>query len=560
VSEAAIELSVAGNLLVIAPPGCGKTELLARRAEAIIPLLMPHQRILALTFSNKAKANLNSRLVAVLGTERKRRYVSVHNFHGHAAEIVRSHGRTAGIDPLGEMPDKHTQANAVEPFLEGLEGDAYYAMKDRVEGELREAKRGSWNDNEVLDRLCAGDSRSLAVETARQANGTYFYDDLLRHSQRLLRMPEIAHLYQSHYAAVLVDEFQDLSPQQLEIALRSSSKSRTFVGDPMQGIYSWTGAKPAHVERVLRLIAGEAHGLGVSYRSSPAVLQVLAAVARPLGGHLLDPHDPDGWFEGGIAAGGTYSTAEAEASFVLHASSEILARHPNDTIGVICRNGWRRKQIDAAFAESGLPCIRWDLAVDEARIVEMLHDAAARLGGNPDLQTLGAEARRVLDPSDIDTASELASAVVQIAELVEQSGSVGAALAQLRVSNDVSDVISPGVHLLNAHTGKGQQFDWVFIPGFENGNIPSYKAKKPDDIEEEQRVLLVMLSRARHGVVLTRASKLVAKAGHSYSPSESRWAAIVRDALGANSSEFLAHVSRIPVEVEVDQSEVSPPA
>ncbi|RCS61235.1 UvrD-helicase domain-containing protein [Microbacterium sp. JB110] len=112
--------SEARNLLVIAPPGCGKTELLARRAEFLISKLQPGQRILALTFSNKAKANLNERLVGVLGAERKRKFVAVHNFHGHAAEVIRSHGRVLGIPTDVEMPDKRTQDNTIDPYLEGL--------------------------------------------------------------------------------------------------------------------------------------------------------------------------------------------------------------------------------------------------------------------------------------------------------------------------------------------------------------------------------------------------------------------------------------------------------
>ena len=85
------------SLLIVAPPGCGKTELLALRAHALIPRLLPGQKILALTFTNRAKANLSERLRRLLGTQRMRRYVTVRNFHGHAAEIVLAHGRTIGL-------------------------------------------------------------------------------------------------------------------------------------------------------------------------------------------------------------------------------------------------------------------------------------------------------------------------------------------------------------------------------------------------------------------------------------------------------------------------------
>ena len=63
---------------------------------------------------------------------------------------------------------------------------------------------------------------------------------------------------------------------------------------------------------------------------------------------------------------------------------------------------------------------------------------------------------------------------------------------------------SEGVHLLNAHTGKGQQFDWVFVVGLEEGHLPPKRSSTGAALAEERRVLLVMLSRARHGLVVTR--------------------------------------------------------
>ena len=91
---------------------------------------------------------------------------------------------------------------------------------------------------------------------------------------------------------------------------------------------------------------------------------------------------------------------------------------------------------------------------------------------------------------------------------------------------------SPGAHLLNAHVGKGQQFDWVVIAGLEQDTLPDFRAKTPEDVAEELRVLSVMLSRARHGVVLTRSSTLVSeRTGNEYGrPDESEFLRHLRDA------------------------------
>jgi DNA helicase-2/ATP-dependent DNA helicase PcrA len=543
-----IVTSTEQNLTVIAPPGCGKTEVLAHRAEFLIADLLPGQRILALTFSNKAKANLEARLLKVLGAERKRRYVTVHNFHGHAAELLQSHGRTLGLSTDLSTLGKNTQRDATTPYLEGIGENAAHEMRSRIEDELRAAKQGPHDDAEVLARLtlAGADDRTVAIEKDRQRDGLLFYEDLLRHAQRLLRVPEIARLYRAHYGAVLVDEFQDLSPQLLDLALRTCDTSRSFVGDPLQGIYTWSGARPAHVERVLRRIGGEPHGLGVSHRSSPHVLNLVAAVAQPLGGVALQSHEPERWFEGGITAFTELASGPEEAAFIEQTCAQILARQPGATIGVICRSGWRRKPIDTHFATATTPCTRWDLAVDDVRIIELIEEHNKRLGGAPSLDALKNELLASIDPADVDTRADVLDALGQLAGLAQETGSIAAALTQVLVKDHTAEAIAPGVHLLNGHTGKGQQFDWVFIPGFEQGNVPSFLAKTRAALEEEQRVLLVMLSRARHGVVVTRATSLLSKKGWPYSPRTSRWEPEVRAAITADRANLAAHLDRLP--------------
>ena len=103
------------HLLIVAPPGCGKTEVLAHRAAHQIGLLKPNQRVLALTFTKRARANLEERLRSVLGQAQARRQVVVRNFHGFATQVVLAHGRTIGLrmDDLG-MPKTSTMRRAME--------------------------------------------------------------------------------------------------------------------------------------------------------------------------------------------------------------------------------------------------------------------------------------------------------------------------------------------------------------------------------------------------------------------------------------------------------------
>ncbi len=542
---AAAVASAADHLLVIAPPGCGKTELLARRSVHLVSGLEPYQRILALTYSNKARANLETRLREALGWDRLRRLVAVRNFHGHAAELIKAHGTTLGIDPASSLPDRQTLKRAMAPVIDGLSPKDSAELQSRIEADLRAAKQGPRTDAQVLEWLQRNACpEALVVEVDRQVSGALHYDDLLRHAQRLIRVPQIAALYQVHYGAVLVDEFQDLSPQQLDLALRSCGTRRTFVGDPLQGIYSWTGARPVQVERRLRRLCGEPNGLGVSYRSSPRVLDVVNAVAESLGGHPLQA-DPEGsWHEGGVASFGTFGTGADEAKFVVEMSQEILKKHPNQTIGVIARMGWRRELVDEAFEQTQLRVIRWDRVIEDPALLRILVAARDRLGSKSgDVESFRREVLAGVDVADEDTRADLEAAVDLLVEQAGGAAGFRSVLDQL-MDPDTDTAIPAGVHLLNAHVGKGQQFDWVFIPGFEDGHIPSFLAKGSAQELEEKRILLVMLSRARHGVIVTSARGLISRAGRPYTTTRSPYADLIEAAAGSDLAAVIAQVER----------------
>ena len=526
------------NLLVVAPPGCGKTQLLAMRAVELIPRLGPNQRILALTFTNRAKANLSERLREQLGVERFRRYVTVHNFHGHAAEVVLAHGRTLGMrleDIV--MPTTKTMRRALEQFSTDR------PTNDAAAELLAATKRQPLNDEDVLQALDAsGDALARRVEVERVAANQLHYEDLLRHAQRLLAIDEVANLYHQHYGAVLVDEFQDLSLQQLDIVTRSVTTSRTFAGDPMQGIYSWAGADPKKVEAVLRAACGTPIQLTVSYRSSPAVLAMVNSVSSRMGAAPLRAAHPDDWKEGGASAAIALNTLPAEAQFIATVCKQIVEADPTASVGVITRSSWRRKEIDKAFAAlPDLPCRRWDLAIEDPTVLGRLRSAVAAMPRDVTFDDARDKIIEGIDANDVDTIEQIEDAFEQLS--TGAAGSVRTALNQFRVRTDDA-AIGPGVHLLNAHTGKGQQFDWVFVPGFEENHLPDKRNSAGDKLAEEERVLLVMLSRAKHGVVVTTARTLTGRFG-PYNSKPSRWWQGLVSAATMDANALLAHLNRV---------------
>ena len=490
------------HLLIIAPPGCGKTEVLAHRAAHQIGSLQPNQRVLALTFTKRARANLEERLRSALGHVRARRQIVVRNFHGFATQVVLAHGRTIGLrmDDLG-MPKTSTMRRAMEA------GGGGQAMYD-AERLLDEIKRDPLSDAEVLEAI-AQRERSQAtllagkVELSRQAANQLHYNDLLRHAQRLLRIPAVARLYQAHFGAVLVDEFQDLSMQQLSLAALSCTERRTFAGDPLQGIYSWAGAAPAEVEAEVRRTCGDPIRLHESYRSSPMVLETVNSMSDQVdpGAGLLSAL-PDQWPGGGCSGALVLQDQAAEAALAVRLATLIHGAMPEASVGIIARAGWRRKSIDAAFADqTDVPVRRWELAIDDPATVALIQSTVSALPRGATVSDARIAVLDLIDPADVD-ATEL---IEDAFDTLEQSEATTArsAVKSIRTA-DPKQAVGPGVHLLNAHTGKGQQFDWTLVVGLEEGHLPGKRSSHGDALSEEQRVLLVMLSRARHGVIVTR--------------------------------------------------------
>jgi len=529
------------HLLIVAPPGCGKTEVLAHRAAHQIGLLKPNQRVLALTFTKRARTNLEERLRSVLGQTQARRQVVVRNFHGFATQVVLAHGRTIGLrmDDLG-MPKTSTMRRAMET---AGGGDAMYD----AERLLAEIKRAPLSDAEVLeaiDQRQRSEPALLAakVERSRQEANQLHYDDLLRHAQRLLRIPAVARLYQEHFGAVLVDEFQDLSLQQFDISILSCTDRRTFAGDPHQGIYSWAGAAPAEVQAEIRRTCGDPIMLRESYRSSPLVLETVNSISEQVDpGSGLVSAMPKEWPDGGCSAALVLQDQAAEAALAVRLATSIHDAEPEASIGIIARAGWRRNHIDHAFDEQvDVPVRRWDLAIEDPATVALIQATVSVLPRGATVNDARLAVLDALDPADVD-AREL------IDDAFEALGQSGATTARAAVRSirqtDPKQVVGPGVHLLNAHTGKGQQFDWTLVVGLEEGHLPGRRNSCGDVLDEEQRVLLVMLSRARHGLIVTRARMSDGQYGMR-SVDESRWWSAIK-ARYSSEEEIQSYIERL---------------
>lgn len=503
------------SLLLVAPAGCGKTEALAMRIAGLVQRgrVAPPQRVLAATFTNRAKDNLRGRLRDHLSANTLQHSVTVTNFHGLAARVIKAHGAVIGIDPDITIPEGDWVKEQCRK-----RGLAYDTI-DAVDMALRVLKQQPLDDAAVSAALLAqGSTIAHQLEQERMAQNHATYDDLLRLGELILAHDAVADLYRTHFGAVIVDEYQDLTPQQLRFINYIGEDRITFAGDLSQSIYGFTGAQPAHTEVAVRSACSTVVEFNESHRSSPAVLAMVNAINNITGGTHLTCAAPSSWPGGGLAATVTFSDDIHEGSWISGMCKHVLAAAPNHRIGLIARIKSRLSFVDRALESSGVAVHRWEdgvLDTDTAMIVRSmlshldliaLADAADQL----------AYLRQLVDFDSVgepDTRRALAEALNWVLDRRSEGNEPAEIARRIKVGNQNTLLDAPGAHLLSGHVGKGQQFDWVVIIGAEDRTLPFFRAETADEVLEEARILSVMMSRARHGVLVTNTQTVPTAAG-----------------------------------------------
>ena len=239
-----------GPLLILAGAGSGKTRVLAHRVAYLIGVkdVRPWQ-ILAVTFTNKAAAEMRARITALVGD--KARDVAMGTFHSLCARVLRRDGSAIGIDPRFAIYDTDDQTSTMKLVMRTLELAGSSELKPQaILGQI-----GRWKNDLVGPEQAAAVARGYHEEMAARAYERYQarlreasaldFDDLLNEAVRLLdEAPGVLRHYHDRWRYLHVDEYQDTNRSQyLWIRhLAGERKNVAVVGDDDQSIYSWRGA------------------------------------------------------------------------------------------------------------------------------------------------------------------------------------------------------------------------------------------------------------------------------------------------------------------------------
>lgn len=280
--QAAVD-STSRAICVVASAGSGKTEVVARRVERLLNESEDEGfRVLALSYTVKAAAELTTRFRSRLGGRQKR--VEASTIHGFAHSLLRQHGTRIGLPLEPEVLSR--DADRAEMFARWLHDEGRPVPTD-IDGALRAVDLSRAQEVTTTE--------STQWETALAAAGALDYQSMLTRTQELLSLPSARRQLARLYDHVIVDEAQNLTRSQYSLltALVGEASSTDHlhtmvVGDDKQSIVGFAGADHTLIRRFEKEYNADRFELTVNFRSAAKIVELSDAVSEALGQHLPD--------------------------------------------------------------------------------------------------------------------------------------------------------------------------------------------------------------------------------------------------------------------------------
>ncbi|MEK6396445.1 MAG: ATP-dependent helicase [Terriglobus sp.] len=277
-----------GPLLVLAGPGSGKTATLTARVARLVEQSQDDSfRILCLTFTRKAAAEMRERLLTLVPNAKDR--VLLTTFHSFATDILRQHGSHFGLSPDFEILEESERVGLVRTVLaEKTDELTKFVSAEKtltaIDFLLRNVTRDAQIPSLLKDSDAGQQLQTLFVrykELLKQQN-CLDYGSILYFCEELLReRPRVSKQLRTVYRYVCVDEFQDTNAAQYKVlqALVPDRDANVFiVGDDDQTIYQWNGASPARVRELEQHYDLTTIQLPENYRCPPEVVALANAL------------------------------------------------------------------------------------------------------------------------------------------------------------------------------------------------------------------------------------------------------------------------------------------
>ena len=281
-------LTTEGPLLVLAGAGSGKTRVLTFRiAHMLGDLGVKPWQVLAITFTNKAAAEMRERLAALIPSGTRGMWVCT--FHAMCVRMLREDADLLGYTGQFTIYDDDDSKRMVRDIMQALGIEQKQFPINMIRSKISSAKNAMIGPEDMLKSADSPNDKKAAqvyleLERRLRAANAMDFDDLLVRALELLRTrPEVLDKYQERCRDISVDEYQDTNHVQYEIAnlLAAKYQNLMVVGDDDQSIYSWRGADITNILDFEKDFKNcKTVKLEQNYRSTGHILSAANAVVR----------------------------------------------------------------------------------------------------------------------------------------------------------------------------------------------------------------------------------------------------------------------------------------
>lgn len=281
-------LTTEGPLLVLAGAGSGKTRVLTFRiAHMLGDLGVKPWQVLAITFTNKAAAEMRERLAALIPSGTRGMWVCT--FHAMCVRMLREDADLLGYTGQFTIYDDDDSKRMVRDIMQALGIEQKQFPINMIRSKISSAKNAMIGPEDMLKSADSPNDKKAAqvyleLERRLRAANAMDFDDLLVRALELLRTrPEVLDKYQERFRYISVDEYQDTNHVQYEIAnlLAAKYQNLMVVGDDDQSIYSWRGADITNILDFEKDFKDcKTVKLEQNYRSTGHILSAANAVVR----------------------------------------------------------------------------------------------------------------------------------------------------------------------------------------------------------------------------------------------------------------------------------------
>jgi DNA helicase-2/ATP-dependent DNA helicase PcrA len=354
-------------MLVLAGAGSGKTRVITARVARLIERGVPAKAITALTFTNKAAAEMRERIAKACANQAVAKQLTISTFHSFGLAVLGRERESLGKGTAFTIFDQGDSLGCIKELLARTDyGKRFDASEiaSRISNaknafqspeELEASAEREGDDYDAITRLVYP-----RYQSALQSFGAYDFDDLVCEVARVWRArPDVLSRWQEKCVFVLVDEYQDTNRAQLEVLrlLAGDKKNLFVVGDDDQAIYGWRGADVRNILDFDEHFAGaKVVKLEQNYRSVKPVLDVAnAVIARRVDSKHRKVLFTDR-LGGDVVRVRVAASPESEAMWVAQQiKSELGDGVPAREVAVLYRSNGQAKALEEALREQTVP-------------------------------------------------------------------------------------------------------------------------------------------------------------------------------------------------------------